>query len=95
MATDHPNITIRPNQVPVNTSIDVTVTPATGMDFSTVQMVAMVPPTGIQDLQFVPQSNGDLLVSFSAVGTLGTHALVILGADSVLIAAGVIRVTPH
>jgi len=89
-------INITPRQFGRNQSITLTVTPATGMDFSGVQStgVGFIPPDGIDHLQAIPQSNGDLRIDFNTnAGTLpGIVTLVIVGPDNLVMASGVVHV---
>jgi hypothetical protein len=92
-----PQINITPRQFSPNLSITLTVTPATGMDFSGVQSngVAMIPSDGIQQVQAIPQPNGDLRIDFTTVGAqFGIRTLVIIGPDHLVLASGVVRVAP-
>ena len=90
-------INITPRQFGPNLSVTLTVTPATGMDFSGVQSngVAIIPSDNIGQLQAIPQSNGDLRVDFTTPGAqFSIRTLVIVGPDHLVMASGVIRVAP-
>jgi hypothetical protein len=92
-----PQINITPRQFRPDRSITLTVTPATGMDFSGIQStgVAFIPSAGIDQLQAIPQSNGDLRIDFTTTGAqFGIRTLVIIGPDHLVLASGVVQVAP-
>jgi hypothetical protein len=96
--TQSPVVTVTPQQFHRDQSIDLMVTPAAGMDFSGVQSngVAFVPATGLDNLQAIPQLGGHLTVSVGvdAGAPTGIRTLVIIGPDHLVMASGIIRITP-